>query len=294
MASDPKQTPSARLSPQDLWNDISLTRSGIDELLKQGQQTGDLKPVRAALDALQLKTSNYEKLLEEMQAPLKAVLGKNFLGTAEWQESFGVKVGAPPPIPESITQELLNSPCPLHPGELIKDTHILMLIPKTVDGQPYSALKLDELCSTRQGSGERLIYDQQDWANEWKTQPWANLPQAQSEWVLLPKSDPDRHKVPVEKHFRNKKIAAQQDVHKDHYSDYREAKALEVMTMALLNDVVHGEPRILDGYNYLRCLEPNASGGRVCVGGFNANGLWVRVAFDAYDFDVIGRALARK
>jgi hypothetical protein len=170
MVPDPKQTPSAKLTPQDLWNDISIARSGIDELLKQGQQTGDLKPVRAALDELQLKTSNYEKLLEEMQAPIKAVLGRNFLGTAEWQQGFGVKVGAPPPIPESITPELLKSLCPLHPGQKIKDTHILVLIPKTIDGQPYSALRLDELCATRQGSGERLIYDEKDWANEWKTQ----------------------------------------------------------------------------------------------------------------------------
>jgi hypothetical protein len=229
-----------------------------------------------------------------MQAPLKAVLGRNFLGTAEWERGFGVNVGRPPPIPESITPELLKSLCPLHPGEKIKDTHILVLIPKTVDGKPYSALKLEELCSTRQGSGERLIYDQAHWANKWKTQRWANLPQAKSEWVLLPKSDPDPDKVPVEKHFRKKNIAAQQDVHEDHYLEYREAKALEVMTMAILNDLVHGEPRILDGWNYLRCMEPSASGGRVCVGYFFANGLWVGVAHDDCDLVNIGRALARK
>jgi hypothetical protein len=174
---------------------------------------------------------------------------------------------------------------------LIKDTHILVLVPKTVDGKPFSALKLGELCSSRKGSGERLIYDEQDWANEWKTQRWANLPQAKSEWVLLPKSDPDPDKVPVEKHFRNKKIAAQQDVHKDHYSDYREAKALEVMTMALLYDVTFKERLLPD---YVRCEEPNASGGRVCVGNFAANGLRVDGAYGDRDDDVIGRALARK
>jgi hypothetical protein len=66
------------------------------------------------------------------------------------------------------------------------------------------------------------------------------------------------------------------------------------MTMALLNDVVHGEPRILDGYNYLRCLEPSASGGRVCVGCFNALGLRVNGGFADDVYAPLGRALARK
>ncbi len=92
--------------------------------------------------------------------------------------------------------------------------------------------------------------------------------------MLIPKSDPDPSKVPVKRHFREKDIAAQQDVHKQHYSEYREAKALEVMTMAILNDLVNGEPRILAGA-WLGCMEPNASGGRVCVGFFAANGLRV-------------------
>jgi hypothetical protein len=295
MASDPKQTPSARLSPQDLWKEIVLTRSGIDELLKQGEETGDLRPVRAALDDLQLKTSNYEKLLEEMQAPLKGVLGRNFLGTDEWQQGFGVRVGAPPLIPECLTPELLNSQCPLHPGQLIKETHILMLVPKTVNGLPYTALRLGELCSSRKGSGYRLIFDEEDWARDWKEQGWANLPQAHSEWVLIPKSDPDPSKAPKDKHFRGKNIEQQREVHKHYAAEYREAKALEVMTMALLNDLVNGEPRILTGWNRLRCVEPNASGGRICVGDFDATGLKVFVALGVdRGAGRIGRALARK
>ena len=62
----------------------------------------------------------------------------------------------------------------------------------------------------------------------------------------------------------------------------------------LLNDLVNGEPRMLDGGSYLRCVEPNASGGRVCVGRFDANGLRVGVGYVSDDSDSIGRALARK
>jgi MoxR-like ATPase len=219
-------------------------------------------------------------------AAVKRELGKNFLGPDEW-EAQGINVGEPPPIPASITKALLDSACPLHPRKLIKETHVLMLVPKMVNGEPYTALKLDELCAARKGSGDRLLYSG---LKSWKSHPWANLPQSQSEWVLLPKSDPDP-KVSPDKHFRSKRIAEQADVHRDHYKDYREVKTLEVMTMALMYDLTHKERLLPD---YLRCEEPNAFGGRVCVGFFDARGLGVYVADDDSGDGRIGRALARK
>jgi hypothetical protein len=128
----------------------------------------------------------------------------------------------------------------------------------------------------------------------WKEKDWASTAQVESEWVLIPKSDPDRNKLPEGKHFRSKNIAAQQDVHDEHYGEYREVKTLELMTAVLLNDLVNGEPRMLDGWNRLRCVEPNASGGRVCVGGFDTSGLGVYVDYDDFGNDGLGRALARK
>ena len=224
-------------------------------------------------------------------AAVKAELGKNFLGPDEWKAQ-GIDVGPVPPIPASITKKLLDSECPLHPGQKIKDTHLLVLVPKTVNGEPYTPLKLDELCATRKGSGDALIYAGADWANTWKTTAWASTAQSASEWVLIPKSDPDSSKVPTKKHFRNKNIAAQQKVHSKHYLDYREVKTVELMTAVLLYDLTRKE-RLLPGY-YSRCEEPNASGGRVCVGCFYAGGLRVLDDYGAYDLDSIGRALARK
>jgi hypothetical protein len=51
---------------------------------------------------------------------------------------------------------------------------------------------------------------------------------------------------------------------------------------------------MLDGINYLRCEEPNASGGRVCVGYFFTNGLGVDGGNGACGNVNFGRALARK
>ena len=238
-----------------------------------------------------LKTVTPTDFCEEMERRCELIprelLGKNFLGAEAWSRQ-GIDVGTEPALPATITEELLNSACPLHPGEKIKDTHLLVLVPKTVNGEPYTALKLDELCATRKGSGYPLIYYG---FRSWKEQPWASQQQVQSEWVLIPKSDPDPEKVSADKHFRSKNIAAQQNVHDEHYGEYREVKTLELMTAVLLYDLANKERLVPE---YLRCEEPNASGGRVCVGDFYAAGL--RVIDDDGDFDNlnIGRALARK
>jgi hypothetical protein len=217
---------------------------------------------------------------------LRDLLGKNFLGAEEWFAQ-NIDVGTPPPIPSSITRELLESECPLHPRQTIKDTHVLMLVPKTVNGKAYTALELDKLCATRKGSGKRLIGSEY---TSWKSQAWAKAAQVASEWVLIPRSDPDP-RVSPDKHFRRKNIDAQQKVHDEHYPEYREAKVIEVMTLALLNDLANGKPRVLDGC-YLRRIEESASGGRVCVGFFDGNGLKVYNVDGDFVSDDIGRALA--
>jgi hypothetical protein len=80
-------------------------------------------------------------------------------------------------------------------------------------------------------------------------------------------------------------------VHDTYYPDYREVKAVELMTAALLHDLVNRE-RLLPVR--LRCQEENASGGRVCVGPFLAGGLKVDDVSVDDDRGFIGRALARK
>jgi hypothetical protein len=137
-----------------------------------------------------------------------------------------------------------------------------------------------------------LIFDRHVTAIAWKAESWAQADQKESEWVLIPKSDPDSQKVPWDKHFRSKTIADQAEVLKHYAKDYREAKALEVMTSALLNDVVHGE-RILSDC-WLHTQELNSLGGRACVGHFSAVGLGIPVFKSAYGDVRLGCALARK
>jgi hypothetical protein len=52
MSRSPQHDSRAQVNLQDLWNDIALTRSGIDELVKQGEQTRDLQRAQEALGEL--------------------------------------------------------------------------------------------------------------------------------------------------------------------------------------------------------------------------------------------------
>ncbi len=246
-------------------------------------------------EGMSLRELSAQKFCERVDRPVvtKDLLGRNFLGAEAWS-SRGFDVGEAPPIPETLTRELLESACPLHPRELIKDTHLLVLVPKAVNGEPYSALRLTELLVTKDGSGNSLMYEGTATAIHWKTLPWASIPRSESEWVLIPKSDPDPLKVPASKHFRVKDIAAQQKVHDAHYKEhYREVHAIELITAVLLNDLVHGGPRMLAGNNYLRCVEITEVGMRICVGSFNSK-LWVVAGNDGGPLASIGLGLARK
>lgn len=63
-------------------------------------------------------------------------------GKKEWAAHFG-DVGSTPALPANIL-EILESPCPFWPNK-IKETHMLVLIPKTVNGKPLTLKSLAEL-----------------------------------------------------------------------------------------------------------------------------------------------------
>jgi hypothetical protein len=143
-----------------------------------------------------------------------------------------------------------------------------MLLPKTVDGKPYSVLKLKELCAVRKESPWGLIDAR---SKKWEQGAWTSGSPSASEWVLIPKRDPDRRQVRANEHFRGKGMRDQARVLKHYSTDCREARALEVMTAAILTHLVSDE-RILE-HCVLRVMEPSGVGGRVQVGLFGSAGL---------------------
>ena len=76
-------------------------------------------------------------------------------GKAEWKKYFGY-IGAEPPLPSNI-EEILNEPCSFWPNKKVKETHILVLIPNKVNGQPFTLDYLGELIQ-RPKSGHPTQY----------------------------------------------------------------------------------------------------------------------------------------
>ena len=61
-----------------------------------------------------------------------------------WEKHYGKVEDVPKP--DNI-EEILNAPCPFWPGKKVRDTHMLTLIPATVDGKPFTLDLLSQLIS---------------------------------------------------------------------------------------------------------------------------------------------------
>ena len=85
-----------------------------------------------------LKANVLRLKLKELEAK-----GFRFIGEKIWNECLGA-VGEVSPLPEDIIHTL-NSPCPWVEGKKVFETHMLVLIPATVNGNPLTINSIEEL-----------------------------------------------------------------------------------------------------------------------------------------------------
>ena len=79
------------------------------------------------------------------------------LGRQNGKWYFG-DIGEEPPLPPNI-YEILASPCPFDPKKTVRETHILVLVPATVDGTPLTLNLLGKLVKKPKGGGHATQYD---------------------------------------------------------------------------------------------------------------------------------------
>jgi hypothetical protein len=241
---------------------------------------------RAIVEQLRTATEQLAQLSARQEAK-KAELSKTSIpamaiGPKEWKQYFG-EVGAVPPLPANIN-EVLNSSCPFWSGKLVKDTHLLVLVPATVDGEPFTLDLLGELIKSPQGGGRKTEYSRYDDAV--KEELGAQSPRS-SYWVLM-----TRDVLPGS---RSKAYDAQEALVAAHASrlnlPYEMPDALSAATAILLHHARTGERLYTDDpYTYTRCQERVLdSEYPVVVGGFSSGGLdvydftYVRYDYDYYD-----------
>jgi len=112
--------------------------------------------------------------------PPPPLISSMAFGKAKWETYFG-DVGEEPPFPPHI-DEILASSCPYDPGKTVGETHMLVLVPATVNGRPLTPNSLGELMKTPRGGGYATQYQ--------KIYPsilekYGNISSRESHWVLM-------------------------------------------------------------------------------------------------------------
>lgn len=202
-------------------------------------------------------------------------------GESEWTTLFG-RVDPAPPLPPDFS-DIWNGPCPIYSGKKISETHMLVYIPATVDGKPFTLNKLGEIAKRffpTNDNGYRDI--------------WSGIvdelgdKSIKSRWVLMTKD--------VLPGSRNKSYAEQQKIVASLAKKslgYEVPDTLEAATCILVQYFSDSKTRLFnnDPWTYTRCKE-KVQGYQTVVGGFAPAGL--HVICNGYDSVHIGVAALRK
>jgi hypothetical protein len=210
-------------------------------------------------------------------------------GSQQWSQYFG-EVGTEPSLPPDIS-DILNSPCPFWPDRQVKDTHLLALVPATVDGKPFSLDLLGELVQHPKGGGCSTKYQRNYTPSTVQDQCGSQSPQA-SYWVLVTRD--------VIEDSKNRDYAYQQALVAQHATrtglPYELPGVLEAAT-AILSHYARSGERLYAGVprTYTRCQELvmwAGSGSAATIGDFSSEGLNVSRGGD--DCDSRGVSCLRK
>ena len=202
-----------------------------------------------------------EKVAALEAQKLPKLIEEHAFGKNKWEQYFG-EVGAQPPLPEDIG-EILNSRCKIWPDKKMYETHLLTLIPQTVNGKPLTLKTLGELVQ-KPLQGPATKY------HLFRLGAYQDPPNPVSHWTLL-----SRDVIP---NSRNKRHAAQQEL-VPQYPGYEIPHILDA-TVSIFMEHVQSGTRLYpyEPYTFTCCQEKFNANWQLDVGGFAAGGLEVNCA----------------
>jgi hypothetical protein len=276
---------------------------GLGTLEERGQEiTQELRALRVRggvnvsnreIRGLAAPHEGRRSTLEELRARVlvleRATVSETAFGAEDWFQYLGAIEGAPP-LPEHIV-DTLNGGCPFWPEKQVKDTHLLVLIPATVNGEPFSLNLLGSLIQRPQGGGHSTKHRIRD--RDVQEQFGTQSP-VRSYWVLMTRD--------VLEGSRGKDYVSQKALVARHANrtglPYELPGALEAATAILSHYVRSGERLYTDDpMTYTRCQELVAwDGGNspAIVGCFSSGGLTVSHDFLDDYYNGIGVAGLRR
>ena len=173
-------------------------------------------------------------------------------GKKKWEQFFGDS-GIEPILPPNI-QEILNTPCPIWPSKKVYETHLLTLIPQTINGQPLTLKTLGELVQ-KPLHGPAMKY-RGLYPGDYK-----DPPTPASHWTLF-----SRDVIP---NSRSKTFDGQKQL-VPRYPGYEIPHILDA-TVSIFMEHVKSSTRLYS--TYTRCQEKWDADWQLAVGGFGGGGL---------------------
>jgi hypothetical protein len=218
-----------------------------------------------ALRLTPYKVATIAKIISQIKHPSIA------FGKKDWSFHFG-DIGEEPPLPFNI-HEILKAKCPIWPGKRVSETHLLTLIPKTVNGQPLTLGALGELVKNPlQGSASQF--------RSLMLRQYQDLPPTTSYWTLL-----TRDVIPDS---RAKTYHYQQEL-VNKYRGYEVPHVLDTAVALFMEHVRNGNRRY-SAKTFTRCQEQYSPDWQLVVGGFADSGLCVDANLSNDGLNAVGAA----
>jgi len=194
-------------------------------------------------------------------------------GKAKWEKYFG-ELGVEPPLPKDI-HTVLESPCPFWPYKKVKETHLLVLIPKTVNNQPLTLRYMGELVRSPI-QGNKTQFDRDSCFDVYE-----ELSVDQSHWVLM-----TRDILPDSRNTRHSdQLKLIQNYNQKSGVTHEVPKLLDATICIFLEYVQSGTRLYPDNpLIYTRCQE-RFGWGHVIVGEFSAAGLYTDSSYGYHPLD---------
>ena len=212
--------------------------------------------------------------LRKFGAATLSSFGDSVLDASVWARYFGAVDSSPSlwaryfgavdssPSPPSGIDQILNSPCPFWEGKQVRDTHLLVLIPSYVAGQPLTLDYLGQLIQRPQGGGHATKYD---FYPSYTRSAIGGQSPSSSYWVLM-----TRDVLPGSRwESYQEQCALVADHAKRTGLGYEVPGALEAAVVMLLHHVRSGERLYSDSpLTWTRCRDKDTDGDPVVVGAF--------------------------
>lgn len=185
-------------------------------------------------------------------------------GKDKWEKHFG-KVGIEPSLPQDIYKTLM-SPCPFNPRKRVGQEQFLMLMPETMNGNPFTLQTFIEDISTSEG----IMCSSSDAGFTHILSEHGNTPTGRSSWFLITKDVvPGTRTIP-----HTDKLSLVEKLSKEANVSYNVPKLLQIVATIIMVYYQSQHKTVIypshPNFTYTICQEKTSviPGAPLVVGGF--------------------------